>query len=78
MRLDADDTFATHFLDFVIRVGNDPVTPQQFDRFTGAILDMDRIREHEPGLLGYRLLLDVGRFDGDADFLMAFFCHALI
>ena len=68
-RLLADHAIATHFLDFIVGVGDDPVPRHQLRGVFACVADRHRVREHEVLLLGFRMGLEVLRTNADREFV---------
>src|SRR5205085_1488729 len=66
-RLFADDAGAAHFLNTAVRVGNVPVAREELYRFAALVLDRHPIGPHVAALRRIGLILEIGRFHGNAN-----------
>ena len=66
-RLLADDPCPAHFVGFAARVGDAPVAAEELDGFGAHIFDRDLVGPDEMAVLGRRFIVEISRFNGDAD-----------
>src|SRR5690606_2085790 len=57
----------THFFNFAVGIGDDPVPAKQARRHLADIADANRVGEHEALAFGLRLVVEEARGNGDLD-----------